>query len=39
MIDLLSFEILVTGALILTAFSPLMLISLFIKDWRSGSLW
>ena len=31
--------VLVSSALLLTVFTPIILIVLFIRDWRSGNQW
>jgi len=31
--------VLVSSALLLTVFTPIILIILFIRDWRNGSQW
>jgi len=39
MISLTLFEIFITGALLVTCLSPLLLIGLLIRDWKKGDLW
>jgi len=39
---IIEFEIfsgLISGALLLTCLSPLILLALLIKDWKKGDLW
>lgn len=39
MISLTLFELLISGALLVTCLSPLILIGLLIRDWEKGDLW
>lgn len=39
MIGLSTFSLLIIGALIITSFAPLILIGLFIWDWKKGEIW
>lgn len=39
MIDQLSFEILIMGALLLSTITPIVLIYLLAADWRKNTLW
>lgn len=33
------FETLITGAMLITCMSPVILVALLIQDWKKGRLW
>ncbi len=39
MIGITGFEVLILGAMAVASLAPLILIGLFVRDWKRGDLW